>query len=98
MRRRAHPLRLHVWDLRLPGDAVGGGATLISPSAVLPGRPMRPRCSLPALTVMLALASVALATDRPIAGDSLLLKDPMAASDRKVRFKETRDAAIDPSQ
>ena len=59
---------------------------------------MHPRYSLPALTVMLALASVALATDHPIAGDSLLLKDPMSVAGRKVRFKATRDAAIDPSQ
>src|SRR5207244_330384 len=29
---------------------------------------------------------------------SFVLNDPMAASDRKVRFKATRDAAIDPSQ
>src|SRR3989442_509397 len=91
MRRRAHPLRLHLWTLRLPGDAVGGDATLISPSAVLPGW----ACS---TTVMLALASVALAIDHPITGDSLVLKDPMATSDRKVRFKATHDAAIDPSQ
>src|SRR3989454_2879811 len=91
MRCRAHPLRLHVWTLRLPGDAVGGDATLISPSAALLGW----ACS---TAVMLALASVALAIDHPITGDSLVLKDPMAASDRKVRFKATHDAAIDPSQ
>src|SRR5437773_1526299 len=93
MRRRAHPLRLHVWTLRLPADAVGSGATLISPQCCPAGRavrhgahpprvithvyvevpddgrrsdplvrrtPMHPRCSLPALTVMLALTSVAL--------------------------------------
>ncbi len=59
---------------------------------------MHPRCSLRALAVMLALASVALAIDHPITGDSLVLKDPMAESDRKVRFKATHDAAIDPSQ
>src|SRR2546428_9386862 len=91
MRRRAHPLRLHVWTLRLPGDAVGGDATLISPSAVLRGWAR-------STAVMLALASVALAIDHPITGDSLVLKDPMATSDRKVRFKATHDAAIDPSQ
>src|SRR3989449_2529671 len=91
MRRRAHPLRLHVWTLRLPGDAVGGDATLISPSAVLRGWAR-------STAVMLALASVALAIDHPITGDSLVLKDPMAASERKVRFKATRDAAIVPSE
>src|SRR3989442_2452919 len=91
MRRRAHPLRLHVWTLRLPGDAVGGDATLISPSAVLRGW----ACSTAA---MLALASVALAIDHAITGDSLVLKDPMAASDRKVRFKATHHAAIDPTK
>src|SRR5881296_2449992 len=102
MRRRTHPLRLHLWTLRLPGDTVGGGATLISlgrrSDPLVRRRSMHPRCSLPALAVLLALASVALATDHPIAGDSLLLKDPMAAADRKVRFKATREAAIDPSQ
>src|SRR5437016_12004880 len=59
---------------------------------------MHPCCSLLALAVALALVGAALATDHPIAGDSLALKDPMAASDRKVRFKATRDVAIDPSQ
>src|SRR5882724_5748070 len=72
--------------------------TVEGATASFDGGPKRPRCSLPALAVMLALASVALATDHPIAGDSLALKDPMAASDRKVRFKATRDAAIDPSE
>src|SRR5438132_8114819 len=72
--------------------------TVEGATASFDGGPKRPRCSLPALAVMLALASVALATDHPIAGDSLALKDPMAASDRKVRFKATRDVAIDPSQ
>src|SRR5437867_9844613 len=61
-------------------------------------RPMHPRCSLAALAVMLALASVALATDHPIAGDFLFLKDPMSAANPRVRFKATREAAIDPSQ
>ena len=59
---------------------------------------MHPRRSLLALALALALVSAALATDHPIAGDSLALKDPMSASDRKVRFKATHDAAIDPSQ
>src|SRR3989454_7606783 len=59
---------------------------------------MHPCCSLLALAVALALIGAALATDHPIAGDSLALKDPMSASDRKVRFKATHDAAIDPSQ
>ena len=59
---------------------------------------MHPCCSLLALAVALALVGAARATDHPIAGDSLLLKDPMAVSDRKVRFKATHDAAIDPSQ
>src|SRR2546426_531372 len=38
--------------------------------------------------------------ERPPAGDRVppALKDPMAASDRKVRFKATRDVAIDPSR
>src|SRR3989454_6902441 len=72
--------------------------TVEGATASFDGGPKRPRCSLPALAVMLALASVALATDHPIAGDSLALKDPMAASDRKVRFKATRDVAIDPSR
>ena len=58
---------------------------------------MHPCCSLLALAVALALVGAALATDHPIAGDSLALKDPMSASDRKVRFKATHDAAIDPS-
>jgi len=59
---------------------------------------MHPRCSLAALAVMLALASVALATDHPIAGDFLFLKDPMSAANPRVRFKATRETAIDPSQ
>ena len=59
---------------------------------------MHPCCSLLALAVALALVGAELATDHPIAGDSLALKDPMSASDRKVRFKATHDAAIDPSQ
>jgi cysteine-rich repeat protein len=59
---------------------------------------MHPRRSLLALAAALALVSAALATDHPIAGNSLVLKDPMSASDRKVRFKATHDAAIDPSQ
>src|SRR5947207_6482614 len=57
---------------------------------------MHPCCSLLALAVALALIGAALATDHPIAGDSLALKDPMSASDRKVRFKATHDAATDP--
>src|SRR5437764_1484690 len=59
---------------------------------------MSPRSSLLALAAAVALVSAARATDHPIAGDSLLLKDPMAAPDRKVRFKATRDAAVDPSR
>src|SRR5438034_4987764 len=59
---------------------------------------MHPCCSLLALAVALALVGAARATDHPITGDSLVLKDPMAESDRKVRFKATHDAAIDPSQ
>src|SRR5882724_3276783 len=46
------------------------------------GGPMHPRCSLLALAAALALVSAARATDHPIAGDSLVLKDPMSASNR----------------
>src|SRR5438128_12643792 len=81
-------------DLTLHGSADDGRRS----DPLVRRRPMHPRCSLPALAVMLAFASVALTIDHPITGDSLVLKDPMAASDRKVRFNATHDAAIDPSQ
>jgi cysteine-rich repeat protein len=59
---------------------------------------MHPRRALPGLALALAVASAALATDHPIGGDSLALKDPMSgAAGRKVKFKATHDTAIDPS-
>src|SRR5437867_58115 len=59
---------------------------------------MHPCCSLLALAVALALVGGTLPLDHPITGNARGLKDPMAESDRKVRFKATHDAAIDPSQ
>ena len=57
---------------------------------------MNPHPSL--LALALGLASAALATDHPIAGGSLVLRDPVDAPTRKVRFRATQDPAIDPSQ
>ncbi len=59
---------------------------------------MHPCRALPGLALALVVASTALATDHPIGGDSLALKDPMSgAAGRKVKFKATHDTAIDPS-
>jgi cysteine-rich repeat protein len=57
---------------------------------------MNPGRSLVAVAVALVHAA-AFAGDHPVGGDSLLLKDPPSADNRKVRFKATRDPAIDPS-
>src|SRR5205809_2045974 len=70
--------------------------TLEGASASLAGGPMNPHPSL--LALALGLASAALATDHPIAGGSLVLRDPVDAPTRKVRFRATQDPAIDPSQ
>src|SRR5437773_8983874 len=70
--------------------------TLEGASASLAGGPMNPHPSL--LALALGLASAALATDHPIAGGSLGLRDPVDAPTRKVRFRATHDPAIDPSQ
>jgi hypothetical protein len=44
------------------------------------------------------MASVCLAEDRPVAGDRLTLKDPPAKPDsRSVKFKASRDFAVDPT-
>jgi cysteine-rich repeat protein len=52
------------------------------------------------LASMLALALVcpvvALAADRPVAGDSLTLKDPANVNGRAIKFKAAKDPAIDP--
>jgi hypothetical protein len=44
------------------------------------------------------MVSVCLAEDRPVAGDRLTLKDPPAKPDsRSVKFKASRDFAVDPT-
>jgi cysteine-rich repeat protein len=52
-------------------------------------------------TVLLALALlvpvVATAADRPVAGDALTLKDPVNVKGRAIKFKATKDPAIDPA-
>jgi cysteine-rich repeat protein len=49
-------------------------------------------------TSILALALAAGAADHPIAGDKILLKDPVGIPARRAfRFKATRDPAIDPA-
>jgi cysteine-rich repeat protein len=49
------------------------------------------------LVLVLLLASVSLAADRPVAGDRLTLKDPVGRPERRsVRFKAARDTAVDP--
>src|SRR5258706_10026983 len=51
-----------------------------------------------ALVLVLASVAVAAGADRPIAGDKLVLKDPAAGTSRRaVRFKATRETAIDPA-
>jgi cysteine-rich repeat protein len=48
--------------------------------------------------LVLLMASVCLAEDRPVAGDRLTLKDPPAKPDsRSVKFKASRDFAVDPT-
>jgi cysteine-rich repeat protein len=47
--------------------------------------------------VLLLIATTALAADHPIGGDRLILKDPPDVSRRLMRFRATRDPAVDPS-
>jgi cysteine-rich repeat protein len=55
-------------------------------------------CRLRSLTLLLALvASTALAADHPIGGDRVFLKDSSDTTRRAMRFRATRDTAIDPS-
>jgi cysteine-rich repeat protein len=59
------------------------------------------QCRLRSLVLGIAAlaASTVIAADHPIAGDSLLLKDPVGKPDKRVvSFKASRDLAIDPSQ
>ncbi len=58
---------------------------------------MRSGPLLTALALLLTLGGSATATDHPIAGDVLNLKDP-SNGNRKVKFKAIKDAAIDPAQ
>ena len=58
------------------------------------------RCRLRSLVLGLAAfaASTVIAADHPVAGDALLLKDPVGKPDkRQVSFKATRDLAIAPT-
>jgi len=58
-------------------------------------------CRLRSLVAGLAAfaASTVLAADHPVAGDSLLLKDPVGTpAKRTVMFRASRDLAIVPSQ
>jgi len=51
-----------------------------------------------ALVLVVLAAGLAVAADRPIAGDKLVLKDPASGVSRRTfRFKATRETAIDPS-
>src|SRR5205809_2823690 len=70
--------------------------TLEGASASLAGGPMNPHPS--PLALALGLASAALATDHPIAGGSLVLRDPVSAPTRQVRLRATAAPAIEPSQ
>ncbi len=59
------------------------------------------QCRLRSLVLSLAAfaASTVIAADHPVAGDTLLLKDPVGKPEkRQVSFKAIRDLAIDPSQ
>jgi cysteine-rich repeat protein len=48
--------------------------------------------------VAVAVATLALAADHPVAGDKLVLKDPASnVSRRTFKFKATRDTGIDPA-
>src|SRR5436309_14411148 len=58
-------------------------------------RPMHPRCSLAALAVRLALASVSLATDHLIAGDFMFLKNPMSEANHRDSYKTTSEHDTD---
>ena len=59
---------------------------------------MKPNPVRIAVVVACAVATMALATDHPVAGDKLVLKDPASdVSRRGFRFKATRDAGIDPA-
>lgn len=51
---------------------------------------------LTAVLLLIAAATASFAADHPIAGDSLLLRDPPNAARRSVRFLAARDLAIDP--
>jgi hypothetical protein len=58
------------------------------------------QCRLRSLVLGLAAfaASTVIAADHPLAGDSLLLKDPVGKPEkRSVLFRATRDLAIDPT-
>src|SRR6185369_6771951 len=59
------------------------------------------QCRLRTLVLGLAAfaASTVIAADHPVAGDTLLLKDPVGKPERRtVNFKANHDPAIDPSQ
>ena len=59
------------------------------------------QCRLRTLALALAAfaASTVIAADHPVAGDQLLLKDPVGKPDKRVvTFRASRDLAIDPSQ
>jgi cysteine-rich repeat protein len=49
----------------------------------------------PTTFLALALASVARAADHPVAGDALVLRDPLAENARRLRFVARRDGAVD---
>lgn len=53
------------------------------------------RTALLALALLLPVAATA--ADRPVAGDSLTLKDPANVNGRAIKFKAAKDPAIDPA-
>lgn len=48
------------------------------------------------LALVLVAPGLALAADRPVAGDSLTLKDPANVNGRAIKWKAAKDLAIDP--
>jgi cysteine-rich repeat protein len=59
---------------------------------------MQRRLRSPVLGVAAFAASTVIAADHPVAGDTLLLKDPVGKPEKRVvSFKAIRDLAIDPS-
>ena len=51
-----------------------------------------------AVILLVALAGAAVAADRPVEGDLLVLKDPAGRpAKRAIKFKATRDPAVDPA-